>query len=410
MSLALFFLILIYFITTKEINRLFLIAFTLLCWPNWFSVTLYFGFQFNLSLCRLLLFAYILINIKKIPYYFLKSKLLYYAIYTIIMLFVNFTIWDLKLFLSERYLIAFILAPIIANKLLIESNFNSFMKGISIGAIILLIISIVEIIFAKPIESFGFLSSFIVDTSTGINVIKEDIMTRGGFVRPTAGYWNNIILGLAFVSFAPFLMKYKSFGRITNYILLLMAGLTFSRTAILGLVIIFLINFKKISYKIKVLSAFLLFMFSIYFIRESINTGYADQSLFSIQSRLGYIYILLENYDISSLIFGFGIGEFHRLILLDIAAFLPADNSIAMLVFSQGIIGSILLLIPFFKTLRMTYKFRDFYMFSFIFLTLILIFISNSVIQDNKLFLLSIILILYLNLKYGKYNNLHSRI
>jgi len=81
-----------------------------------------------------------------------------------------------------------------------------------------------------------------------------------------------------------------------------------------------------------------------------------------------------------------------------------------MLIFSEGFIGSILLLIPFFKTLRMTYKFKDFPAFSFIFVTLLLIFISNSVVQDSKLFLLSIILILYLNLKYGKHNNLHSRI
>jgi hypothetical protein len=325
------------------------------------------------------------------------------------MLLIDFSTWNLKIFLSERYLISFIVAPIIAYKLLEKSNLNSFIKGISHGLIVLLLFSILEITFSKPMETFDVFSAFATEVDSGINTMKDHIRTRGGFIRPTAGYWNNIALGLAFVSFAPFLMQLKLFGRFINYILIFMAGLTFSRTAILGLLIIFTINFKKISFKIKLLAGVLLFLFSIYFIKDSIDIGYADQSMFSIQSRMNYVIMLLENYSFNSLIFGFGIGEFHRLIYLGIPQFFPADNSLAMLVFSEGIIASILLLTPFFKTIRMTYKFKDFYMFSFIFLGLILIFISNSVIQDGKLFLVFVILIQYLNIKYGKYNNLHSR-
>ena len=400
----------VFFITTNENNRIYLLALLLLSWPNWISIKLGVGFDFNLTAFRVLLILYLFINFKKIFHYFLKSPLVYYAFFIIIMLLLDFSLWNLKRFFSERYLISFLVAPIIANKLLIQSNYNSFIKGIAHGSILLLLMSLFEITFSKPMETFDFFSNLIVDNSETYNTLKDELMTRLGFFRPTAGYWNNIALGLAFVSFAPFLIQHKYFGRFTNYILIFMNGLTFSRTAILGLLVIFIINFKKISFQTKIISVILLVYFAIYFIEDSISTGYVDQSLFSVQSRLYYLYLLFDNYNFSSLIFGLGIGEFYRLIFLDIAQHLPSDNSIAMLIFSEGFIGSILLLIPFFKTLRMTYKFKDFPAFSFIFVTLLLIFISNSVVQDSKLFLLSIILILYLNLKYGKHNNLHSRI
>jgi len=152
-------------------------------------------------------------------------------------------------------------------------------------------------------ETFGFFSNLIVDNSETYNTLKDELMTRLGFFRPTAGYWNNIALGLAFVSFAPFLIQHKYFGRFTNYILIFMNGLTFSRTAILGLLVIFIINFKKISFQTKIISVILLVYFAIYFIEDSISTGYVDQSLFSVQSRLYYFYLLFDNYNFSSLIF-----------------------------------------------------------------------------------------------------------
>ena len=177
----------------------------------------------------------------------------------------------------------------------------SFIRGLSHGAIILLIFSILEIIFASPIETFDIVSNFIGIAENNVNILKEEVQTRAGFLRPTAGYWNNIILGLAFVAFSPFFLKEKVYGNYSIYFLIFMAGITFSRTAIIGLLIIIVLNLRKISFFAKLLSFIGVFLFSLIFIADSIDINYDDQSIFSIQAIKLYNYSL-ENYDFTNLI------------------------------------------------------------------------------------------------------------
>jgi len=310
-------------------------------------------------------------------------------------------LYDLKIFFSEQWFLGFLGYFIASNIITSEKSLWYILKKVFISIIILSLYGFLEILSKKTITDFPVIRSF-----TGIDLqnskyIHSTMGERGGFLRPSGTFWNNIIYGIALTLYYPYFLNMKKVLKNKwNNIGLIFASLgglaTISRTAWFSIIYAFGLNFKKYKYlTITVLIIF--FIVFLPFLNSSFNkSGYIDKSGLSMESRLVVLTPVFNDLKFSKLLTGYGVGSYIYSITkvndIEIQR-LPSDNSLAQRVFTTGIIGVFLFFLFLFYYYRdLTKATKNDFLTSvskatgqMILIQLTLFLVSNSLFQDPRL-------------------------
>ena len=344
-----------------------------------------------------------------------------YLILFIIFLFCSlfwgkFLLFDLKILFSEKLLLGFLGYYIFIRTFRTVDELMYLMKILYLSVIFISFYGFIEIITQKTIEDFQLISYFSsLDYSSDLyhfktggfeNYSEASSNSRGGFLRPSGSFWNNIIYAIALTFMTPYIILintgfYFKNKTIKQLIVFSSSFFTISRTAWFSILYAFMLNFKKYKFTSTLLIVIFALVLLPFLALDFINRGYADTSGLSFLSRLSYVYPVFNELSFLDLFRGLGAGTYNFAIELNQkSAFisrLPADNTFAQSIFLYGFLGTFLFLSFFYQIFKsISLKLKDKNNTIVVNSTLIaskqvliiqitLFFISNSIFQDVRL-------------------------
>ena len=315
--------------------------------------------------------------------------------------------YDLKSFLSERWLLGFGAFFIAKDVFRDKNSILVLFKFLFLASIILSIYGLIEFITATPLMQLPFFRSLVLIDSSyespAFNPNKE-FVTRGSMIRLSGTFWNSIIFSLALTFLYPYYLTLKRFKikylRIGFIPVTLVAILTIGRTAWFSMMLALFFNLKK-NKTLTLIAVCFFTLFAIPFFNQNIeNQSYLDQNIFSINSRTYTLPILFIT-PIKKLLFGNGIGSYFFAVEndeLSIFTRICGDNSLLQIVYILGISGVLFILIFFISYYIFLKKLRVFFApdsfesnllkgsMIMIAIQMAIFAITNSIFQDTRLF------------------------
>ena len=329
----------------------------------------------------------------------------------------KFILYDLKILFSEKLLLAFLGYYIFIRSFQTLDELMYLFKILYLSIIVISFYGFIEIITGKTIEDFQLVSYFSsLDYSSDLYHFKSGGLfddntgtsnnTRGGFLRPSGSFWNNIIYAIALTFMTPYIITIRSRFYVKNkifkqFMVFSSSLLTISRSAWFSILYAFMLNFKKNKFISIILITIFAFILLPFLTLDFSNRGYADGSGLAFASRFAYIIPVFNELSSLDLLRGLGVGTFNFAIDTDqkttFISRLPADNTFAQFVFSYGLLGTFLFLTFFaniFRSLSLKFKEKSnsFQINSILtaskqvlIIQITLFFISNSLFQDVRL-------------------------
>ena len=271
---------------------------------------------------------------------------------------------DLKILFSEKLLLGFFGYYLFQRTFRKIHDLIYLLKILYLAILILSLYGLIEIITGKTIEDFQLVASLSsLDYSSESYHFKSGgiTTTRGGLLRPSGTFWNNIIYAIALSFMVPYMLlcssrfyfKNRTFKRSLVFLSTL---LTVSRSGWFSLLLAFSLNAKKYAKSTFVIFSLFIFLLLPFLTADFKETGYADTTGLSFESRLSYVIPVFSELRFFDQIRGLGIGTFNFAIetgnKTTFISRLPADNTFGQFIFSYGFIGTFLFVTFFIQIFR----------------------------------------------------------
>ncbi len=280
------------------------------------------------------------------------------------------TQYNLKVIFSERIVGGAILFWIAYTLVRSDTDFVFVLRGLCVGALVVAGIALWEAATGTRFNNLPLLrqaSQLDVEAFT-LTVGGGGLATRGGILRVESTYEHSIYLGLALTMLLPFLLvlrtKVRSWLWDGTLVSVLLASIfTVSRTAWFSIVAAAFFAGKK-SRTLFVLTALALLLLGLPFLTGSFRQiGYVDPTALSARGRWDLFVMAVQNLEGKRAMFGFGVGSPQFLadsygsraaLLLASRSLerIPTDNSLAITLFSVGVVGTGLFLWLLWKAAR----------------------------------------------------------
>ncbi len=278
--------------------------------------------------------------------------------------------YNLKIIFSERIVGGAILLWIAYTLVRTEEDFVFVLRGLCVGALLVAAIALWEAATGTRFNNLAIIREAsrldvqaFTATAGGVGLAR-----RGGILRVESTYEHSIYLGLALTILLPFLLMLRGRVRsrlwdLTLLLVLFASVFTVARTAWFSVVAAAFLAGKK-SRGLFVLASLALVLLGLPFLTRSFRkVAYVDPTALSARGRWDLLVAAVQNLEGKRVLVGFGIGSPEYLadaygtreaLLLATRSLqrIPTDNSLAIMLFSVGLIGTGLFLWLLWKSAR----------------------------------------------------------